>query len=44
MVDLKSNVDKSDNDKLKSMLSNFRKLKSKVGKVYLEKLVTVPFV
>ena len=40
-VDLKSNVHKSDNDKLNNVLSNFSNLESKVDKVYVDKLVTV---
>ena len=38
--DLKSNVDKSGNNKLKNVLRNFGNLKSKVGKVYIDKLAT----
>ena len=40
-VDLKSNVHKSDNDKLNNVLSNLSNLESKVDKVYVDKLVTV---
>ena len=39
---LKSNVDKSDIDKLKNALSTFSNLKSKVDKLDVDKLVTVP--
>ena len=38
----KSNVDKSDIDKLKNVPSNLRNLKSKVGKLDVDKLVPAP--
>ena len=39
---LKPNVDKLDNDKLKNALTNVSNLKSKVGKLEVDKLVPVP--
>ena len=42
LASLKSNVDKSDIDKLKNVLSTFSNLKSKVDKLDVDKLVTVP--
>ena len=39
---LKPNVDKLDNDKLKNALTNVSNLKSKVDKLDVDKLVTVP--
>ena len=42
LVNLKSEVDKLDIDKLKNVLSNFRNLKRKVDKLGVDKLVPVP--
>ena len=39
---LKSDVDKLDIDKLKTVPTNLRNLKSKVDKLYVDKLVPIP--
>ena len=43
LANLKSNVDKLDIDKLKSVPTNLSNLKSKVDKLDVDKLVPVPF-
>ena len=42
LVNLKSNVDKLDTDKLKNVSTNLNNLKSKVDKQLVDKLVPVP--
>ena len=42
LASLKSNVEKLDMDKLKTVPSNLNSLKSKVDKLDVDKLVTVP--
>ena len=42
LVNLKSNVDKLDTDKLKHVPTNLSDLKSKVDKLDVDKLVSVP--